>query len=598
MKFRSDIQILRAIAVLCVLFFHLGIGAFSSGFLGVDVFFVVSGFLMEKLYAQNKGPMHFYTRRAKRLLPAYFLVVLATLLACWFVTLPPDFAQAGQQAVFAAGFASNVGFWLQNSYFSKIEFNPLLHLWSLGVEIQYYLFVPLIVWAAARWRGALPALILLSLCLCLVVVQVSPKTSFFMMPLRLWEFGLGMLAARLAPEETRRSAAGLAGIAAIIVCMMLPVDGEATSILRGHPAAAALAIALATASVLYFGVEERLLAYFPGRVLRRVGDMSYSVYLVHFPIIVLWFYTPFGGTHLGDGSWRPALILAPLIAAAAALSYFGAERRGGRYLSPALVVAAMVVTGALGLLLPAAQLRSFPPYQRAIFSAWTDRAPYRCGIGFRLRHPRGQFCVAAPAAAARETVMLLGDSHADSIRQSFNRAAFAHGSAVAFAVSNEPLLSPGRGPEWMVAQARSLGVRRVFLHYAFHNLTTALVEDARRANAAAGIETLLILPVPEASEHVPQAMYRASLSGRRLAPLARSDYERRLAPLMAYLAEPHPMLTVVDPRTALCDPAACAVAQADGRPYYFDTDHLTLLGARRLEPLLGRALARGGAETR
>jgi len=591
-KFRSDIQILRAIAVLCVLFFHLGIGAFSSGFLGVDVFFVVSGFLMEKLYAQNKGPMHFYTRRARRLLPAYFVVVLATLAACWFVTLPPDFSQAGQQVVFAAGFASNIGFWLQNSYFSKIEFNPLLHLWSLGVEIQYYLFVPFIVWAAARWRGALPALIATSLCLCLLVVHVSPKTSFFMMPLRLWEFGLGMLAARLAPEDSRRSAVGFAGIAAIILCMMLPVDGESTSILRGHPALAALAIALATASVLYFGIEERLLANLAGRALRRVGDMSYSVYLVHFPIIVLWFYTPFGGTHLGDGSWRPALILAPLIALAAALSYFCAERRGGRFLTPARVVAAMAVTAALGLLLPAAQLRPFPAYQRAIFSAWTDRAPYRCGIAFRLQHPGGQFCLSRPAGAVRDTVMLLGDSHADSIRQSFNRAAFAQGSAVAFAVSNEPLISPGRGPAWMVAQARALGVRRVFLHYAFHNLTPALVEEARRANAAAGIETLLILPVPEAGEHVPQAMYRASVSGRRLAPLSRSDYEWRLKPLMAYLAEPHAMLTVVDPRPALCDAAACAVAQSDGRPYYFDSDHLTLLGARRLEPVFGSALAR------
>jgi hypothetical protein len=429
-----------------------------------------------------------------------------------------------------------------------------------------------------------------SLGLCLMVVTVSPKTSFFMMPLRFWEFGLGIVAARFAVEGVARTAAGLAGTAAILLCMMLPVDGEALSIVRGHPGLAALAISLATAAVLYCGIEERLLATLPGRILRRIGDMSYSIYLVHFPIIVLWFYTPFGGTHLGDGSVRSVATILPLIAVAGAAAYYGLERRGARLVTKVSVPAAMAGAALLGLLLPAPQMQRFSPYQQAVFSAWTDRSAYRCGISFRLTNPVAQFCVYRPKGAIRETVMLIGDSHADSIKESFKRAAFDQRLAVAFAVSNEPLLSAGLGPDWMVAQARALGVRRVFLHYALDNQRLVPLEKARQANAAAGIETILILPVPEARRHIPQMMYSASVAGRRAADLDRADYERRLGPIRAYLSEPRAMLRTVELGSALCSSIRCAIADASGHPYYFDGGHLTLLGARRLEPVFGRAL--------
>ena len=162
MQYRKDIQILRGVSVLLVLLFHLGFEVFSSGFLGVDVFFVISGFLMAVLYdpAEKK---HFFKRRAARLLPAYFATILVTLVFSFLLTTPNETHQVVKQALFGAGFTSNIHFWMLNHYFSKLEFNPLLHLWSLGVEIQFYLLIPFLSWFFVRNRTFQPIFIVISL---------------------------------------------------------------------------------------------------------------------------------------------------------------------------------------------------------------------------------------------------------------------------------------------------------------------------------------------------------------------------------------------------------------------------------------------------
>ena len=137
MNYRNDIQMLRGVAVAFVVLFHLEIAGLASGFLGVEVFFVISGFLMAILYKEGEIKK-FFQRRANRLLPAYFVTVILTLLLSIIFILPPELKQVSEQSIFSLFFANNFGFWMQNSYFSKTEFNPLLHLWSLGVEIQFY----------------------------------------------------------------------------------------------------------------------------------------------------------------------------------------------------------------------------------------------------------------------------------------------------------------------------------------------------------------------------------------------------------------------------------------------------------------------------
>ena len=171
MKFRSDIQILRGLAVVYVVLFHLGLKSIQSGFLGVDVFFVISGFLMATLY-DGTDKKEFFLRRAKRLLPAYYTTILATLVSSFIINTPSESNQVAIQAILGSSFLSNVGFWLQNSYFSKAEFKPLLHLWSIGVEIQFYLIIPILAYFFAKTRYFLIIILTASMALCFAVLQI------------------------------------------------------------------------------------------------------------------------------------------------------------------------------------------------------------------------------------------------------------------------------------------------------------------------------------------------------------------------------------------------------------------------------------------
>jgi len=192
--YRNDIQLLRGMAVFFVILFHLEIAGFQSGLLGVDVFFVISGYLMAMLFDKGSAK-DFYRRRIHRLVPAYFVVVVITLLATSLITIPVDFKQAFEQSVFSLFFANNIGFWSHQSYFNKSEFNPLLNLWSLGVEAQYYLIVPLFLAYLKSRKIITISVFFLSLIACLIVTSISPKTSFFKMPFRVWEFVLGAIVA-------------------------------------------------------------------------------------------------------------------------------------------------------------------------------------------------------------------------------------------------------------------------------------------------------------------------------------------------------------------------------------------------------------------
>ncbi|MEO7492089.1 MAG: acyltransferase, partial [Sphingomicrobium sp.] len=250
-----------------VLGYHFGVRGAANGFMGVDIFFVVSGFLMQKLYRPEQGAVDFWTRRARRLLPAYFTTLAATLSVGAVILLPDAFAQLRDQTAVAAVFGSNIGFWWAESYFQPKQFAPLLHLWSLGVELQYYLIVPLLVRILARFPRLLALLIIPLFLFCLAVVTVSPKTAFFMLPPRLWEFLLGAIVASWRGDTSLLPGwVSPVALLALIPMLVWPVDGTLTSILHGHPAIPVALVCLLTAIALAGTVEDRWLDNWPGRI--------------------------------------------------------------------------------------------------------------------------------------------------------------------------------------------------------------------------------------------------------------------------------------------------------------------------------------------
>lgn len=589
MTFRTDIQILRAIAVIFVVLYHLEVPGFANGLLGVDIFFAISGYLMFRIYNFDQGAQGFYARRGRRLLPAYFATVLCTLAACFLIAQPSDFRQTAEQSLYAGFFASNLGFWAQNSYFNNVDFKPLLHLWSLAVELQFYLFVPLIM-LLDRWnKYVLPVLVAGSLALCLIMLLISPNASFFMMPMRLWQFGLGMLAARASMRTVGNPAVGLAAAIGLLAMLFFPTIGYGADLILGHPGLGAILATGATALCLYHGLPDQWLANAAGRAMCYVGDISYSVYLVHFPVIVLVNYRPFGGTILGASSLAGYAIIFALIAVLAWVCHQIFEKRAGLLVSVPSTLGASAALVIAGLWLPTLQARQFDDATNRISAAFTDRAPYRCGTMFRLQHFGDEFCLFGPRKAENGPIMLIGDSHSDAIKASFITAARRAGHSVLFPVSNDAFASAGMDENWLLATARKYGVGHVFLHFSLANIKTERIEKAQALLWQHGIATTVIMPVPTREALIPQILLASHQRGGAVLLQSKVKYEQYIRPVAAALRRPRAGYAVIEPGAALCR-EYCQIQGADGAPYYFDKHHLTLTGARQLAPLFQAAM--------
>ena len=295
---RTDIQILRAIAVLSVLVFHFDLPGLQKGFLGVDIFFVISGYLMSRVIIEDMdagrfSSASFYFRRARRLLPAavvMFAVVTAVVPFALTMGALQDYVQ---QLLGALAFSANMVLWAQSGYFDgQATLKPLLHTWSLALEEQYYFVLPLVLAVIGRrWRAAgLVSLLLASLLACQWWLVRDPSGAFYLLPTRAWELLLGSvcalpgLSARMKPQHESPAPKGFDS-----AWLCLPI--MAWCLLRGvdntHPRTDALLVCLSTAGLILqpSSLLQSTRAWM--RPLQWIGDISYSLYLVHWPLIAL-----------------------------------------------------------------------------------------------------------------------------------------------------------------------------------------------------------------------------------------------------------------------------------------------------------------------
>ena len=361
--YRADIDGLRAVAVLSVVFYHLFPNALTGGFVGVDVFFVISGFLISSILLRSleQGVFSFssfYVHRINRIFPALLLVLICSYLLGWFFLLPDEYQQLGKHIAASASFIQNYTLWKEAGYFDVAsERKPLMHLWSLAVEEQFYLVFPLFVWAVWRVRAnlmlALVVLALSSMWLNVYDVTIEPIKTFFLPQTRIWEFLAGAVLAELKLRRSyghfSTSLQRVHDVASLLgaVLMVGAVVGFSHAI--KFPGVWALIPVLGAVLLIWAGpdawVNKNVLSLRP---MVLIGIISYPLYLWHWPLL------SFARNAVGENPpWWMRLTAVILAAVLACLTYAWVERPirfGGRGKSWARgLVAAISIIALLGL---------------------------------------------------------------------------------------------------------------------------------------------------------------------------------------------------------------------------------------------------------
>lgn len=296
--FRWDIQGLRALAVMAVVIFHIAPLRLPGGYLGVDIFFVISGYLIIGFICRDLGNgdfqlKGFYKKRVRRLFPAFFATVVATSIAAFYFFTPEETITFAESAISSLMYVSNIFFYAQSDYFAgELEFAPLLHTWSLSVEEQFYIVFPILLITVFKFNRNLlhPTLILIgifSFTLSEYLVQVNPSMSFFISPSRFWQFIAGGILAinihKIDLSKQMSLSVGLVGLLVLLVSLFV-YDKHTL-----FPGINAIIPTVATLLVLLAGAQQTVFSRFMALPINRfLGNISYSFYLWHWPVIVFY----------------------------------------------------------------------------------------------------------------------------------------------------------------------------------------------------------------------------------------------------------------------------------------------------------------------
>lgn len=635
--YRPDIDGLRAVAVVAVVLFHAGLPVVPGGFVGVDVFFVISGFLITNLIArdingQRFSIAHFYERRARRILPALFAMMAMTAIVASFVLIPYIYERFALSALAAALSVSNVFFFQSAGYFDiGSGYLPLLHTWSLGVEEQFYLLFPVVMFLWARfvrrpfWMLVL-ALGVFSFALSVVQVRVVPEGAFYLPFSRTWELALGGWLAVGNPRPLRSpkmaNLVAVLGLGAIVVsCVRLTESTRFPGELALFPCVgAAMVIHANSARSTAVG---RLLS---SRPFVFVGLISYSFYLWHWPILV------FGRAITGRSAAAiESILLVGLILAVSVLSWRYVEQpfRSGRRFSRKAIfrfsaagIAVFVAFGGAGFVGNGFPQR-FPLAGQLLAQGAFDRNPDRdgCDSPSLERIRSGDLCILG-AEGVPPTVAVVGDSFGDALMPGIKAAALDASASVWVMTyaGCRPLVGlvndPARCQEHMDVVTAKLRATPAIDTVLLVGRWTTMVEGTRfgaapapptvlvdtKTTQAGPVENqrvfrrliertvqsfgdkrvLLVAYLPEQEVLVPQAAAVRALYRRPpLKGVSRSAYDRRQRRVSEVLADRSlgGLFTVLDAGGVFCNLSMCPAIMPDGHSMYFDDNHVSRTAA-------------------
>lgn len=621
MKFRSDIEGLRAVAILPVLAYHASAGLAPGGYVGVDIFFVISGYLISKIILDDleKGTFSyitFYRRRIRRIFPAlFFMLAVATALA--FLLLPPEpLIEYGRTLRATVLFVSNMEFLRLSGYFAgATDFKPLVHTWSLAVEEQFYIFFPLLLVAIKRWFRGRYLIVLLacagvSLLLSAWLTVRSPDAAFYFGPARAFELLIGsILALHVLPPLSSRAGREIVAAAGMVLILWCVATFGQTA-----PGPSALLPCLGAGAIIYAGITGpstvgRLLSVPP---MRFVGAISYSLYLWHWPLL------SFARIYLFDEVTPVQTALAVFLAfVMAVVSWRFVERPFRTPLERRTIVfapAVALMAGGLALstvmILGVGLPQRFPQEARRLFQFSQDFNPRRteCHAEGRRIIPYTENCFYGDAAAP-SVVAVWGDSHGAELSLALGEAvgngrsvmqitSSACPPAMGFRSARRPQCA-AHNRETLTRLIQDPRVHAVVLtafysayvpvwprfRDGFEEVVTRLTESGKRV--------IVVYPTPEFPFPVPETL--GLLAARGVAAdtygESRAKFEEENASVVSELDSLTQKKGVLRVKTGeiLCTEHDCP--GGDGREVlYFDDQHLSVTGARKLAPAIVRLL--------
>jgi len=619
--YRADIDGLRALAVLAVLGYHAFPGVVPGGFIGVDVFFVISGFLITGIILDELGRgsftfTGFYWRRIRRIFPALILVLAGCLFLGWRVLLPDEFAQVGKHVAAGAAFVSNIALWRESGYFdAAAELKPLLHLWSLGIEEQYYLVWPLALFLLRAHPRRILLMVLLvgavSFALNLALVERHPSAAFYLPLTRFWELlgGSTLACLRFAMPGRWREPASFAGVALIAAAIVL-LDGAST-----FPGVWALLPVVGAMLVISAGPSAWLnRVVFGNRVAVYIGLISYPLYLWHWPLLS---YSRIVQGGEPPASLRAAMLLFAFVLSAATYEFVEKKIRRAksamlaRRAVPALggSMAALACSGVLATTGVLVAQSSMNPQLAEIARASAD---WNYAKAARI-----------PGDSER-AVLFFGDSHMEHYLPRIYRVVEEHRAPLrtvivkteggcapfpgierkhehcsqfvdeALKIAHEPSVDTvviaaswvgfvNRGDYYRTGQEdgrplEPLSPAASWVFERFERELASLVTE--------GKHVVLVLSSPRGSAFSPKSVIERDWIAVRVShpyrPVPKSALAENLRPIDERLKAIAARVgaTVLDPTDWLCGPAACPAADEHGRPLYMDDSHIRASVAR------------------
>lgn len=616
-RYRPEVDGLRAIAVGMVLLFHADLG-FSGGYVGVDIFFVISGFLITGLILKEQqrgefGLANFWLRRIRRIIPASAVVVAAVLVAGYGLLLPTDYAELGRSVIAQQCLLANVFFWRNTGYFDgAAELKPLLHTWSLAVEEQFYLGYPFLLMLLNRFArpkavAMLTLIGVVSLTASEYGVDHHRSATFYLLPTRAWELVIGGLVA-FAPPPARLTGRGLqllnfASLAGIVLPALLYQANTR------FPGLSALVPCGATAAFIYAN-SERLGA--PAKVLASkpvvfVGLISYSLYLWHWPVLAFVRY------RLGDRIAAPVACAALAVATLLAwISWRFVEtpfrtRRilprsqgllavaGGSLAALVMAGTGVAVDGIRGRYSESFLAIVSVPYAGTTFGA---TGSLEQGWTFPQIGDRAAF------DSKRPTFLLWGDSYAKCVSSLCNDIAASHHvwGYDAGRGGTPPLLDAWTGTEgpeavafndfaisfaernqipWLILIAgwdiHASGMSKLTDHQGGAPSTVFQRSFERMLQRAEnkGIHVAVVLQIPYQRDNVPSRVAREALAGHsgETYGIDRSEHERFCHKAKEHFHSLGNRITVIDPSDACFARSGLSVIGRNGTPYYSDAGH-------------------------